>query len=444
MKRSTRSVVSIVVVLSVLLFVIPAASAAAPPDPASVYTARTADGVTLALKRYRPDPVASFRAGAQPLILTPGFFCNINYFDVHTPEFECYRLRLPDVLAPWAAQDPYVQQDPMRYYSMAHYLWTQGYDVWLANYRAEGRVPYRSGGASGYSIDELAIYDVPAIVSRVFEVTGQHPVWFGHSMGSSMIYGYLEGARFGSGWNPHVVSDPALAAERNGGNGPQSLKALVDLDGPMVPVGANVPDINLLFRPLNIAIYLNLRPITKTLGEPVTPVVNQVNKLMWAVYSMLGMPDMGFLNMMMSMNSSDMDPTVTRYLLEYCVDGGSTRIISQYADSSCHKKFREDFKNGAWNCVRRVPPRPKAGDGYYYYTDNLTRISLPALVIADSTDDVTSPWDIENFYKGKARNGFDEFYLAPNTAHVDVVNGLSAPGVTFPKIGAWLAKALAK
>src|SRR4030042_3549763 len=99
-----------------------------------------------------------------------------------------------------------------------------------------------SGGATGYSLDDCGIYDVPAIVEKVYEVTKKHPIWMGHSMGSSMANIYLQGAKYGEGENPHVISDPALAAERNGGNGKQSLKALVYLGGPMGTAGGPASD----------------------------------------------------------------------------------------------------------------------------------------------------------------------------------------------------------
>ena len=66
--------------------------------------------------------------------------CNFNFFNVHTPEGAAYATQLPRDPAPWAAGDAYLREDPMRYYSLAYYLWSRGYDVWLVNYR--GPVSY--------------------------------------------------------------------------------------------------------------------------------------------------------------------------------------------------------------------------------------------------------------------------------------------------------------
>jgi hypothetical protein len=440
-KRSlVRSAIVITLIGLMLCLLVPAFAAAAPADPSAPYTTVTRDGVTLGLKRYLPDAGAAYHAGAQPVICMPGLCCNLNFFDVRTPAGENYNFPLPANVAAWAKTDPYVAADHMKYYSMAYYLYSQGYDVWCANYRGEGRAPFRSGGQNGYAIDELGVYDLQAIITRVFDLTGQHPVWIGHSMGSTMAYEYLQGCRFGGGWNPHVVSDPALVAERNGGTGREALKGFVDLDGPMVAVSNALPDTRLLWVPLSVPLYLNLRPVTRTLGNLAGPVFKDVEYLIHWTWQALGIQDAGMLNSLLSMNPANMNTQVTRYMIKYGVDGMSTRTLAQYGDGAAKGKFREDYKNGQWNALVVKPRDPRAGDGYYYYSDNIGKISVPSLVIADATEDVTSPGDIQNFYNRKTRNAMDEFYLAAGTAHLDVVMGLNGPTTTFVKIGAWLTR----
>lgn len=386
-------------------------------DTQDIYYATTLDGKTLAMKRYRPDPSASLNTGKQPVILMPGLTANINYFDIRTPEGENYSVTLPANLASWAAGDPYIQADPMKYYSLPYYLWKQGYDVWLANYRGQGRYPVRSEGRYGYAIEELGIYDMPAIVKKVYAVTGKHPVWIGHSMGSTMAYIYLEGAKFRLSYyaDSHVVSDSALVAERNSGTGAQALKGLVDLDGPVIPVGSppSVYDAA-IWTALSVPAYVDLQ-----------------------LLSSLGLTGItGLVDFSSSTNANNIDKNVAAYIQEYAVDGFSTRTAAQYGDASTYKKLREDYKNG--NPLLVFPPEPSSRDGYYYYSDNLSKISLPTLVIADSTVDITDPGDIQNFYNKKTRNAKDAFYIIPGTAHVDLVVGLNAPTELYPKISRWL------
>jgi len=401
------------------------------------YTAVTADGVNLAMKRYRPDATAGFRKRAQPIILMPAFSSNMNEFDVRTPPGENYVVKLPSPLAPWARGDKYINKDHMRYYSLAHYLWRQGYDVWMANYRGEGRAPYHSTGTNGYNLDDLGIYDVPAVVKKVYKITRKHPVWLGHSTGTTMAYIYLQGAKYGSGSNPHVVSDPALARTRNGGNSAQSIKALVDMDGPMVTFNGKSLDNALVWGALSWPWYVDLRGLLNQYGGKVGDPAVYLMNVLWNVYNKLGMPDMGPMNILLCINKENLAPAVVDFGARYCFDGFSTRTLAQFCDAAAHGVFREDYNNGQW---RLVPPDPYPGDGYYCYSDNLKKIKIPAIVLADDRYDLTSPEDIKKFYLDKTRNRLDVFIRVPKAAHVDLALGLNAPSFTFPTIGKWLKK----
>ncbi|WP_287155785.1 alpha/beta hydrolase [Candidatus Solincola tengchongensis] len=436
MKKGCPLCFTLLIVLILALYVLPYSAADVPPEN-DRYAARTADGVELALKRYRPDPGAPFRKGRQPVILMPGLMSNMNEFDVHTPPGESFAVILPSTLAPWARDDPYVARDPMRYYSLAHYLWNQGYDVWLANYRGEGRGPYVSGGQGGYSLDDLGIYDVPAVVKKVYEETGRHPVYIGHSMGASMAYIFLEGAEYLDAPDPHVHSDPALVKERNSGRGEQSLKGLVVLDGPMGTVGMNASYDPSLFLVLRDRWYMDLRWLNPVL-DLLAPCTYQLYRFLWFLCRLFNWPDLGPMNLLLSTNPDNIHQEVHRYLLKHAVDGMSTRTVAQFSSAYATKRFREDWYNGVDDSTVPIPPPPAPGDGYYYYSDHLDLVSLPVLVIADDTVDITHPDDIRNFFLGKSRHRLDYFLRVPNTAHVDLVAGLNAPTEVFPAIGRWL------
>lgn len=447
MRRITTVTVICLAVLS-LLFMLAAPGAQAGgaaverSRQSDIYKVRTLDGVELALKRYRPDRWSPLRLRGQPVILMPGMLSNHNYYDLHAMEGRNYAVKLPQRLADWARNDPYVKADPLKYYSLAYYLWDQGYDVWLADYRGEGREPVRSGGADGYTIDELGIYDMPAIVSKVREVTGKKPVWIGHSMGSTMAYIYLQGCRFEVEDNPdtRVISDPALVRMRNDGCGKQALKGFVDLDGPIVPPGSVPQEMQALaWWALYVPFYLDMRPFADSLGWMVSSPTLAFETLLRMVWESLDCPDLGWLNSLLSINSRNLDPGVSAYIIQNAVDGVSTRVMAHFSDAGTCGRFREDWRNRPLGCFLVCPPPPGEGDGYYYYSDNLGKISLPSLVVADATLDITDPADIERFYRGKTRNRRDRFMLVPDTAHVDLAVGLNAPTSLFPAIGAWLA-----
>jgi pimeloyl-ACP methyl ester carboxylesterase len=410
-----------------------------------LYKVVTEDGVTLAVKRYRPNRAASFRSGGQPIVMWPGLMSNMNEFDFRTPPGETYDVKLPDPLADWAQGDKYIQQDHMRYYSMAHYLWLQGYDVWMANYRGEGRDEYESGGAAGYSIDDLGIYDAPAVVTQVYKATGQHPIWFGHSMGSTIAIIYLQGAKYGEGegYARHVVSDPALVAERNNGNGPQAIKAYIDMDGPMCPMHGEATNNALTWLALYPSYYFDFRNVMKEYAVSVAgPIVRLAGDWMWQVMKDNGFPDLGMLDTLVSINCENLDPSVFDFGNKYCFDGFSSRCVAQFADGSAYQQFRESYLNGnGWF----YPPEPAPGDGFYYYSDpaNLAKITIPALVLCDDRRDITNPDDICRLYDGKTRTSLDKLIREKNTAHVDLISGLNAPTETYPNIGNWLEELMA-
>ncbi len=138
----------------------------------------TADGLTLRGKRYA-------NPGATPVLLVHGFGGNGFCFDL-----------------------------PRLGRNMAVHLARAGFDVWVPSLRCCGRPPYASdAGDWSHSMDELAVYDCPALVDGVISATGRRVFWIGHSMGGFLLYMYLQGAlleRDGT-----VVVDTLLSARRH-------------------------------------------------------------------------------------------------------------------------------------------------------------------------------------------------------------------------------------
>ncbi|MHB8895048.1 MAG: hypothetical protein ACYC99_07725, partial [Candidatus Geothermincolia bacterium] len=106
----------------------------------SVFEITTEDGIVLRGKRYANE-------GATPVILMAGFAGNGFNYDL-------------------AFEDC----------NMALYLARRGFDVWVANFRGTGREPYKSDRtACPHSIEDVAVYDAPALAAGVAERTGRKP-----------------------------------------------------------------------------------------------------------------------------------------------------------------------------------------------------------------------------------------------------------------------------
>jgi pimeloyl-ACP methyl ester carboxylesterase len=404
-----------------------------------IYRLTTEDGANLALKHYRPEPGAGFNTGKQPALMMPGSVTNFNTFDIRTPEgMEC-RVRLPAELPDWAEGDECIERDPMKLYSMAHYLYNVGYDVWLVNYRGQGRGEEASYGPNK-DIDHYGVYDVKASVEKVRELTGKRPVYVGHSMGGAMLYMYLQGARGASRWNFKVESDPALVSERNAGTGPGAVKGFVNLDGPLVPSVLGEKAVPRLLWLLCLApTYLDVRGISQKLPEGCGGPANKMLESLWAARDLLSEDLERMVAAMYSVNPGNIDANVIEYMGRYAFDGMAAHTVAQFMSASSSGRMTEYYRNGFPGRLRVFPP-PAGSGGLYCYSDNMSKVSLPSIFIVDATLDVTDPDLIRDCYDAKTRNPLDEFHLMPGTAHLDVVNGLRAPYETFPTIGAWLER----
>jgi pimeloyl-ACP methyl ester carboxylesterase len=88
-------------------------------------------------------------------------------------------------------------------------LTARGYEVYVFDIRASGengrpgrqdrinrflrQTPFRERGESGWTVDDVVSYDMPAILDYVERDTGQRRVnWVGHSLGGMMVFPFLE------------------------------------------------------------------------------------------------------------------------------------------------------------------------------------------------------------------------------------------------------------
>ena len=133
-----------------------------------LYVAKTEDGLNIKMRRYRPSSSHSYHR-SQPILLFPGIVNNLNQFDVRSPLWlNSYNYRLPADAPAWAVNDPTIQKDNLKLFSLAHYLYLRGYDVWMANFRGTGRSDFKSDdGNPNTTLDVWCALDYPAAVDKV-------------------------------------------------------------------------------------------------------------------------------------------------------------------------------------------------------------------------------------------------------------------------------------
>lgn len=126
------------------------------------YAPDTGDGWTLDLRVYRDTE--AFEPGLHPVVLVPGYGMN------------CHPLT-------------YHPSGP----SLTEHLAREGFEVWCANLRGQGRSA-RAGGPRRYGLAELSLTDLPAtfdtVLAHTRTVTGQL-IPAGCSLGGSVVYAYL-------------------------------------------------------------------------------------------------------------------------------------------------------------------------------------------------------------------------------------------------------------
>jgi hypothetical protein len=431
-----------------------------------LFVAVTDDGVNLKVRRYRPATNAQFNVQGQPVLLFPGIVANMDQFIMRTPEerkSDYSKMKLPEPLAEWARGDSYIAEDPMLYYSIAYYLWSQGYDPWFANYRGVGRGDFKSQRGSVYTnLDVWAALDVPACVKLVRSVTGKALVIGGHSTGGRVCHNFMQGitidaTEMGGNYIPHVKADPAVAKQRN-----SDVKGLLLLDPGGIPPLPKIIDYYSIWKLTGYPIYLDFDGIMVNI---INPLLGHSMLAGTAIETIFGFIDylhlvyaslpnwlysreldlFGFLDIWVPENT---DPHVEDYFARYCVSSTYLRALTEFGDNSLHNVMREDWRNGAENKDLVEGPEPDRGnDGYYYYDDeaNMARITSPAFAIfSDRGALVDAQEIIRDLYGKKTPDSLDEWHQIPDTAHADVVCGYATSFVAYPLIGNWLASLSAR
>lgn len=353
-----------------------------------LFEVTTDDGVTLRGKRYA-------NRGATPLILMHGYIGNGFNYDL-------------------AFED----------YNFALFLARRGYDIWIANFRGAGREPFKSdGGDFTHSIEELAIYDLPALIEAVAAETGRKPVWLGHSMGAVTAYGYLQGVRHRrEEGRLRVEPDPELSRERNDG-----LAAFVSLAGPtcfrwpndaMLRWLAETPASRLLFRGIRLGLRRLARVVRRVPAESLaTSILNFMPRLGMSITSMAIKLFINVKNMS--------DETLHETLISGSSDVSMTTTV-QMLDAMIGRDFTE----------RAAATGEGIGDPHNY-TAGMGMVTVPVLFVTGDLDPVN--------HKTVYRTGFQEvgsevkeYRCFPGFSHIDLLVGLEAPGTVYPFVADWL------
>ncbi len=111
----------------------------------------------------------------------------LHYHKPYAPREDVY----PVVLAHGLMANKYTV-DLDEEHSIAYYLKTKGFHVFVVDLRGVGSSYHKSGKKVDFNFDDIVSKDVEAIISKVCNFTKKNKVsWIGHSMGGSIMQGYL-------------------------------------------------------------------------------------------------------------------------------------------------------------------------------------------------------------------------------------------------------------
>lgn len=342
------------------------------------YNVKTEDGWNLSVNRYTLKNDSSKKRAA--VILCHGFNINNRFWDLD------------------------------RRCSVARYLAGNGYDVWAPSLRGSGlsskpilsdlkgmirfempAIPRMLMKAPAditklnWTIDDHISKDIPAIMDLVRKESGFDKIyWIGHSMGSIIVFGYLE------------------TEDRNNVAGFISLSSMMIIPKPINPQlerAANERRLLTASLLLNAVVASQLR--NYTLGNIKTPIEELL------------------------MNKGNMETDVVYRFFRVVIDDTSPGIMAQFVNS---------LKAG----------KMISSDGKINYTDSMSLVKAPILIAGGGQDGFVTEEGMRGTYDAissddksivvfSKANGYSADY-----GHCDLILGKNSEKEVYPVILNWL------
>lgn len=269
--------------------------------------------------------------------------------------------------------------------SLPLYLTQQGFDVWLVELRGAGLSHFIGNDNDGFSLDDLVMRDLPAIIAKVMSQTNTSQIhWVGHSMGGMIMYAYLARANQNTIRSFTAVGSPSFFYEHN---------------AHLTRLQRWAPVYRSLFTTIPSGFFSRL---TAPFASPdlISPLY-----VLW--------------------NADDITPELARRGAHFAVENAPSRLVTQLIGT--HHAGHLMSEDATWD-----------------YTENLTRIETPTFFIAGAQDQLAPPAVLMYAYRTVASvdkriavlsqaNGYSHDY-----GHLDLAIGQHAPLEVYPLIATWL------
>lgn len=309
------------------------------------------------------------------------------YIALHYHEARYPRKKaLPVILCHGIAQNKYAL-DLDEYHSLAVYLKVRGFPVFVVSLRGAGQSYYKGVKHSHYiTFDDYVLYDAPAIIQRVIELTEAPAVnWVGFSLGGMIGY---------------AISGLGLPESKK-------IQTLIALGSP------------------GKADYINNKIIQQVIKNPwigkLFP-IKSGSRMVSPLGKYIPTPIDKFLY-----NPNNTKKRTIQLLLANCIEPINQGVIDEFT---------------SWARQKKELSIDKTID----YRSNLERINIPTLLIAGSVDHIAPPPQVRFVYD-KIRSSIKKYVIAgkrnnfkEDYGHLCLTVGEYAPEEIFPIILDWLEK----
>lgn len=295
------------------------------------------------------------------------------------------KFKYPVILVHGLASNYRNMDFPIKDLSLAHYLSKAGFDCWIVDLRGSGLSKKGPFTAFRWYFDDYVFYDLPAAVDAILKETGAKKIhWIGHSLGGLLSFPFAQFYKKS-----------------------QVLRSLTTIASPMTTTS----------RPGYFQVTHRFDRILKLF--PKLP------------YRTLSRVAVRFVDLLLGLEGNalfsrdNMTREILVEIMRHAVESVPSSLILQIHDWLNHNYFAS---------------RDKKID----YTESLSSMTMPILMMAGSVDSFTPLADIRLAFRripsekktlmvfGKSR-GHEHDY-----GHIDLVLGKNAPKEVFPQILNWL------
>jgi len=290
--------------------------------------------------------------------------------------------------------------------SLAYILADKGFDVWLGNIRGNDysrrHVKYKPSQSVfwNWSWQEMADYDLPAMINYVLNVTGQEQLFYvGHSQGTLIAFtGFSDNPALGNKIKAFIALAPVYTLN----NATEIAKEGADILYPLVKK---------LFPGLTFDLLPGdfLRSLIK-LGFCANPISEKV------CYD--------FMELVIGMDSKNIDESRVPVYLAHFAEGTSFKDVVHFGQVIVNKKCQK-FDYGT------------AGNKQHYHqaTAPLCHVKdmpTPTLLFVGARDGLGDPGDNEAL-KPQIKN-LVHYEVIPEWNHLDFLYGVDAHKLLYPRL----------